>query len=118
MPAWNPFIRSIQGALTPGRRLAVEIAPPGKSKIALKPKLLKVEPERELRWLGGLPIPGLFEGEHSFMLDRTAEGTRFHHAERFSGMLAGLIMRGAMADATRQGFEAMNLALKQEAEKT
>jgi len=31
MSSWNPFIRSISGALTPGNQLSVQIAPPDRA---------------------------------------------------------------------------------------
>ena len=34
-----------------------------------KPRVLKAEPNRELRWLGHLGIPGLFDGEHIFTIE-------------------------------------------------
>jgi hypothetical protein len=40
----------------------------------------------------------------------------FPASERFRGLLAPLIMRGRIAEATRKGFIAMNNALKQRAE--
>jgi hypothetical protein len=116
MPSWNPFITSIAGTAASGARLTVTIAPPGKSAMQFKPTIIAVRPERELRWLGRLLIPGLFDGEHYFLLDPLAEGrVRFTHGERFSGLLVGLV-RGTLA-ATETGFNAMNAALKREAER-
>ena len=33
-----------------------------------KPIILEAEANRELRWRGSLPIPGLFTGEHIFTI--------------------------------------------------
>jgi hypothetical protein len=113
--SWNPFITSIAGDPTPGARLAVTIAPPGKTAMQFKPTVLAVRPERELRWRGRLLIPGLFDGEHYFLLDPLADsGTRFTQGELFSGLLVGLV--GGTLAATEAGFRAMNAALKQQAE--
>jgi len=115
MPAWNPFIRSIAGVLRPGSRLSVHIMPPGKRGMVFKPTVLVVRPGRELRWLGRLVLPGLFDGEHCFLIKPLDEGrVRFTHEERFSGLLVGLA-RG-MLSATESGFHAMNAALKERAE--
>ena len=117
MSDWNPFIRSISGPLKEGARLSIQIAPPGKSGMRFRPKVLVVKPDQELRWLGSLLIPGLFNGEHSFVLQpEGTDGTRFLHAEKFSGLLVGPFVRRGMLDATRQGFEDMNIALKERAE--
>ena len=71
----------------------------------------------ELRWSGSLGIRWVFDGEHAFLLESIGGGnTRFRQEERFVGILASLIMRGGMLEATRQGFVAMNEALKQRAE--
>ena len=115
MPSWNPFITSIAGDLAPGRRLAVEVAPPGKSRARFKPTILAVRLERELRWRGRVLLPGLFDGEHYFLLEPIGDrATRFTHGERFTGILVGLL--GKTLRATVEGFDAMNRALKARAE--
>ena len=116
MPSWNPFIKSISGNLAQGARLAVHIVPPGSSGMHFKPTVLSVRPERELRWLGHLLVPGIFDGEHYFLLEPIGEKqTRLTHGEKFSGLLVGLL--GSTLAATSAGFEAMNTALKQKAER-
>ena len=116
-PEWNPFVRSIKGDLAVGSRLDVQIAPQGKKGMRFRPTVRAANANQELRWLGSLLVPGLFDGEHYFVLEPQGSGTtRFVHGERFSGILVGLIMSAGMLDATRQGFEAMNTALKQRAE--
>jgi hypothetical protein len=80
------------------------------------PVVLAAEAGRELRWLGRLLVPELFDGEHSFVIERLAEGkVRFQQSERFSGMLVGLF-RASLERETRRGFEEMNRALKARAE--
>lgn len=116
MPSWNPFIKSVSGNLAQGARLSVYIAPPGKSGMRFKPTVLTVRPERELRWLGHLLIPGVFDGEHYFLLEPVGEGkTRLTQGEKFSGLLVGLL--SGTLSATEAGFKAMNTALKREAER-
>lgn len=115
MSTWNPFIKSIAGDLVQGGRLSVEIAPPGKSGMRFRPTILVLRPERELRWRGRVLLPGLFDGEHYFLLEPSGgRGTRFTHGERFTGILVGLF--GGTLTATEAGFRAMNTALKQRAE--
>ena len=117
MASWNPFLRSIEGNLAEGERLKVRIAPPGQGEMTFQPVLLAVKPGRELRWLGGLFAKGVFDGEHSFLLESLpGKRTGFTQSERFSGLLAPLIMSGARLQATRNGFLAMNEALKRCAE--
>jgi hypothetical protein len=110
-PDWNPFIRLIDGAPTRGSQLRVRIEPPGARATTFKPTLVAVEPNRELRWLGRLLLPGVFDGEHRFTLDRAGEGrTRFVQSETFKGVLVPLL--GRALGSTGRGFEQMNQALK------
>lgn len=115
-PDWNPFIRSIRGDLVRGARLEVRIQPPGAKGMTFRPTVLVAETDRELRWLGHFLFPGLFDGEHSFVIEPTASGqVIFRQSERFSGILVSLF-RGSLDGATRRGFEEMNRALKARAE--
>lgn len=115
---WNPFMPEIAGPLEPGARLRVRIVPLGSRGMTFRPRLQAVEPERELRWLGHLLLPGLFDGEHRFRLEPLDGGarTRFRHGETFSGLLVPLIFGARAQASTRAGFEAMNAALKRRAE--
>lgn len=113
---WNPFVQGISGSKEVGERLKVEIAPPGQKTMTFKPQLLTFEPQEELRWKGHLLVKGIFDGEHFFQLNLLQDGTtEFIHGENFSGVLSRFLLK-KMGDATRQGFEAMNSALKEKAE--
>jgi hypothetical protein len=117
MGAWNSFIRSMAGPLKEGGRLLIEIAPPKQRTMTFRPTVLRVVPERELRWLGTLLIPGLFNGEHYFLLEPIGQaGTHFTQGERFTGLLVSPFEKRGMLKATQQGFDAMNAALKARAE--
>jgi hypothetical protein len=115
-PDWNPFIRRISGELKAGSRLEVELGPPGRRAMTIRPTVREVQPGRGLRWLGQLGRPGIFDGEHSFQIEPLgSQQVRFLHSERFSGVLASLVM-SFIGKLTKQGFEAMNQALKERAE--
>ena len=115
-PEWNPFIRRASGEIRIGARLEVHIQPSGASGMTFRPTVLRAEPERELRWLGHLLIPGLFDGEHIFTLESLgANRVRFVQREVFTGLLVPLFARRLETD-TRRGFEEMNRALKARAE--
>jgi hypothetical protein len=114
-PEWNPFIRKIAGKAEPGAKLEVRIEPQSGRGMTFRPTVLAAEPQRELRWLGRVLLPGLFDGEHSFRLEPFAGGrVRFVQSERFSGVLVPLF-RGTLG-RTEEGFVQMNEALKRQAE--
>ena len=114
---WNPFAK-LSGRVAVGERVSVTLTPPGKSAMTLRPTIVKLEAGREFRWLGHLGIPGLFDGEHGFRVVPEDVGRcRFEHFEAFGGLLVAPVM-WMVGGATRQGFEAMNRALKARAEKT
>ncbi len=115
-PEWNPFIRSAEGELLVGGKLKIVVQPSGGKAMSFKPKVLKYEPNRELRWKGRLLMPGIFDGEHHFIIEPTSEGQcRFVHGEKFSGLLVPLFAKSLDRDA-RRGFQEMNQALKERAE--
>lgn len=110
--AWNPFIVKAEGELKAGSRLVNTMVMKGQKPMTFKPKVLVAEPGVELRWLGRVLIPGLFDGEHYFKLYAEAGGTRLVHGERFSGILIGLLNM----DDAKASFEAFNAGLKKKAE--
>ena len=84
-PEWNPFIRRISGELRVGARLEVRIEPPKARATTFKPTVRAVEPNRELRWLGRLLLPGIFDGDHSLHIEPLDGGrSRFVQSEQFS----------------------------------
>lgn len=116
-PNWNPFIPRIVGPLLVGARLEVRIEPPGGMAATLRPRLIAADPGRELRWLGHLVIPGLFDGNHRFMIAPLGpDRVRLIQEERFGGILVPLFAT-ELDRHTRAGFEAMNRALKEQAER-
>jgi hypothetical protein len=90
--------------------------PSGANGMTFRPTVLKSEPNRELRWIGHLLIPGLFDGEHIFTIEPLGPNrVRFVQREIFTGLLVPLFARGLDTD-TQRGFEEMNQALKVQAE--
>jgi len=84
--------------------------------ITMHPALLEVVPASSLRWLGYLLVPGVFDGEHHFVLE-PLEGnrTRLIQQERFTGLLVS-VFASSLDKHTLAGFHAMNAALKARAE--
>jgi hypothetical protein len=116
-PEWNPFIRRISGAPRQGEKLEVRIEPPGGRGMTFKPTVLEATPDRELRWLGRLLLPGVFDGEHTLRIEPPDEGarSRFIQSEEFRGVLVPLF--GGTLGKTEEGFRQMNAALKERAER-
>lgn len=115
-PQWNPFIKQLQGDLTPGKTIEATIQPPGQKAMRFTPLVKVNQTEKEFRWLGHLFIPGIFDGEHYFLLEDVGEGkTKFTHGEQFRGLFAGLLLK-MIGKNTTAGFIAMNEALKARAE--
>ncbi len=115
-PEWNPFMRRASGQVKAGARLEVYLQPSGAQGMTFRPVVLDAEPNRELRWLGNLFVPGLFDGEHILTIEPLdANRVRFVQREIFTGILATLLMR-ILAESTQRGFEEMNRALKARAE--
>lgn len=113
---WNPFIRKASGDVIEGNQLKVFIVPPGGKAMTFTPTVTQADTNREFRWLGRLLIPGLFDGEHIFELHTlSAHQTRLVQRENFRGILVPLLWK-SLDTNTRQGFEAMNQALKVRAE--
>ncbi|MBN3885789.1 MAG: SRPBCC domain-containing protein [Nostoc sp.] len=123
-PHWNLFIRQISGSLNEGAQLTVHFQPPGRDIVTFQPTVITVEPNRKLRWLWHFLIPGLFDVEHSFIIEPLASDVydglrlrvRFIQQESFQGLLVPLLARRLNIDV-RQGFEAMNQTLKTKAER-
>lgn len=115
-PEWNPFIRVIHGVPERAARLKVRIQANDAKAMTFRPKVLVADVGRELRWLGRVVLPGIFDGEHRFFIQPLTDGkVLFQHSELFSGILIPLF-RDSLERDTRRGFEEMNLALKLRAE--
>jgi hypothetical protein len=102
-PEWNPFIRRIAGEAKVGARLEVTAQPANRKPMTFRPTVRVADPDRELRWLGRVLLPGIFDG-----------GCRLRHEETFGGLLVPAF--GAMLDDTARSFAELNAALKRRVE--
>jgi hypothetical protein len=115
-PEWNPMIRWAKGKVYPGSRLTVRFEPEGSKGYTFTPKLLVVEPDRQLRWLGYPRIPQLIDTEHYWMIERLSdEKTRLIHGAVIYGLLTPL-SRKIFVKKSKVPFEQMNHAHKRRAE--
>lgn len=110
-PQWNPLFPQMQGEPVVGGSLRFRIQPPDGRAMTMTSTVLAATPGRELRWRGTLPVPGLFTGEHSFLIEPRGEASsHLVHGERFSGILVPVF--GRMLRKVARGFDEMNHALK------
>ncbi len=115
-PKWNPFITNISGEMKEGSQIRVTIKPAGEDGMEFNPEILIATPNTELRWLGRILIPGIFDGEHYFKIEPISNSkVRFTQGEYFSGFLV-LPLWSSIEEKTKNGFTAMNKALKIQAE--
>lgn len=110
-PDWNDFIQQIKGEAREGAWLEVRIRMQGASPMTFRPKVRAVRPAQEFRWRGHLIVPGLFDGEHFFLLEPRGTGSELTHGERFSGVVAGLL-KSRMVPRLEASFAAFNRAFK------
>ena len=110
-PAWNPFVMELTGEVRKGNKIAISL--PG---MHFKPVVLKYNLNEELRWKGRLFLPKVFDGEHYFKLEALDQDrTIFYHGEIFMGILVPF-MRKKLNTEVKEGFIAMNQALKSRVE--
>ncbi|WAB81997.1 SRPBCC domain-containing protein [Microcella daejeonensis] len=110
-PQWNSFIRRWEGALAPGARQHVRIEPTTTSGQSFRPRIIDLQPGRELTWLGRVGLPGVLDGRHRFVVEPLGEGrSRLVQSEVLSGALVPLLRR-MLTVATPAAFSRMNAEL-------
>jgi hypothetical protein len=113
---WNPFLLDVRGGLEVGSTLHVHAGASSGRHFQYRPRVLAVEPGRELCWRAHFVADRLFSGDQFFRL-LTADGdrsTRLVHGATFTGWLVNY-MGNFLTDVGR-GFIGMNQALKRRAE--
>lgn len=112
---WNPFINRIIGQPRTGSRIKIHLQTPGGKNRQYEPIVTKVEQGRELRWIGRSM---LLTGEHIFVIEEKQTDTvLFIQREIFDGLLTTFFGR-SMHEDIEAGFNEMNKALKERAERT
>ena len=79
--------------------------------MTFRPTVLVVKIDQEIRWKGYVWMPGIFDGEHSFVLENRGQQTHFVQSEKFTGLFAGRLTQEILRE-TASRMQAMNLALK------
>jgi len=106
---WNPFVTNMQGVIQKGEKIVITMEPKPGKKMVFKPKVLEAVPNEELRWIGRVGVPGIFDGEHYFILEPYDGKTRLVHGEQFSGIALWFMDTNQFS----KNFKAMNIALSQ-----
>lgn len=108
---WNPFIYEASGKLEVGNTLSIQL-----QQTQFSPLVQIVQENQYFSWKGKLFIAGLFDGYHYFKIEPISENTcRVTQGEKFSGILVPFL-RSKLQSVTKNGFIAMNEALKSQAE--
>ena len=113
---WNPFMIKIIGDAKLGSKIEVQIQTVKGKKRTYKPIITKFEINKELRWKGKSLLPGIFDGERIFIIEKSAHTkVSFLHKEIFKGL--GVKLIGSKLDEDLgESFKKMNIALKTRAE--
>jgi hypothetical protein len=111
--SWNPFIVKVEGNVAQGNKVRVTVKPVGKDPLSGNTLVTSLTDTR-LAWTGSLIFPGLFKGNHEFIVeDLGANKTMFYQNEKMSGIV--ILFSSFKPEA--EGFVLMNEALKKRAEK-
>jgi hypothetical protein len=113
---WNPFMTKVVGNASLGSKIEVNIRTISGKNRSYYPIITKCETNKELRWKGKSFLPGVFDGERVFVLEKSDDDkVSFYHKEIFSGL--GVKLVGNKLDENlREGLVRMNEALKVRAE--
>lgn len=115
---WNPFMTKVVGNAILGSRIEVNIKTISGKKRTYFPTITKCEINRELRWKGKSFLPGIFDGERIFVIEKSNDNrVSFLHKEVFKGLGVKLVGNKLDQDL-RESFVRMNKALKARAENT
>lgn len=107
---WNPFIVSSSGTIRAGATLTNRMHD-ATGTTTFTPVVQVVRPGRELRWLGRVGPGGIFDGQHTFTIQRLGPGrVLFTQREDFTGVAVPFFRHRLHADTLPQ-FHAMNAAL-------
>ena len=115
-PQWNPFIREAHGRLEPGEQLKIRLRLDRGLKMTFKPRVTKVEPNRELRWLATLGRPGVFDVDRAFQIEPRDGGVKFVMSEECTGWLTPVLFATNLEAQLYRGYDAFNEALRRRVE--
>jgi hypothetical protein len=112
---WNPTYPKASGVIRIGEHLDVTLALPGQAQQALRPKVLEWVPHEQLHWQLSM-LGGMIKTLRYVEIQALAEASCIIDNGEIFGGLMGPSLGRRMARPVRQGFRAMNEALKARAE--
>jgi len=116
-PNWNPFINKVSDDIYEGNKLKMTLSPEFSSEGEVEIKVGQLWFGKTMVWISRPLMTDLLSGRHYFKTEEMPDGKiKFINLETYSGILLYLAMPFIEPKA-RQGFEAMNIALKAEAER-
>lgn len=115
-PEWNPFILEVDGNVYQDAKIHYRFEMPRGIRIRTPAVVARFEPERELRFSAHFLSPGVFKGEHYFIIEPVnGAGVIFHHGEFISGLLFPVVQLILQKNGPPI-FQSLNSGLKQRAE--
>lgn len=117
---WHPVYRSVTGQLAAGGELTIRSTVPRTGRpVTVKVKVVKAEPDTELRWVSKLL--GITISKRRFLLSPSGDGTSLVQAQTYHGLYGprgpGSARRTfAMIGRIQDTFVAINEAIKGQAE--
>ena len=81
-PRWNMIIRWVSGNVRTGVIIKVYLKLYRGTGMNFRPKVLKVEPNHEFRWLGEMFVQGLFAGRLNIPMSRLNLVLRYEEKEK------------------------------------
>lgn len=122
IPHLESIFEIINGKAEPNEQIKVVMHPAGGGENTFYPRLETIIPNTSLTWVGKMADYGcvnlgvMFSGSHYFHLEEQDDNvTYLHHGEEFSGALIWMLS-GQLETIYRDGFMAMNSALKERSE--
>jgi hypothetical protein len=117
---WHPVFRSVTGQLAAGSTLTIRTSVPSTGRpMTVKVKVVKAEPDTELRWVSKLL--GITISRRRFLLSPSGDGTLLVQAQSYHGLYGprgpGSARRTvAMIGRIQDAFVSINEAIKEQAE--
>lgn len=114
---WNPQIPIASGIAQEGTLMKLRLALPGRPAMDLVATIERATKDRTLSWRGHLLAPWFFEGYREFLIEPTGPGrVTVTHVEDVHGLFAPIFLL-LMSGPIRKSQQALNDALRVEAER-